>query len=508
MNNNKLCRLFIGITLVGSLMLLSSCKVGPNYHAPVTKVPNTWGPQTPETPAQNSSVVVINQPTVAKWWNTFSDPKLDSLIDRAVQSNLDLQLAEERIREARAERGIVKADLYPTVNASASYQRSHNSGNIGVQTSGGTNIINGDLYQAGFDAAWEIDVFGRVRRGIEAADADIAAQIEDRRDVLVTLLSEVARTYIELRSFQRQVVIAEANLKAQQETLDLTRIRFNAGLVSDLDVARAEAQVENTASQIPIFETFIATSIHQLSVLLGKEPNALLAELTPDEPIPPVPPTVPISLPSELLRRRPDIRRAERNIAATTARIGVATADLFPRFSLTGSAGLATTKFSKFADSGSGTWSILPGVTIPIDFGRIRSNIAVQNAREQQAVTTYEQTILTSLQEVADALVAFGNEQTRRQKLSAAVDSNQRAVDLADQLYQKGLTDFLTVLQAQRDLYQTEDQLVQSNRAVSSNLVALYKALGGGWEIEMESPPPEGKAGDRTIDLTQASSQQ
>jgi outer membrane protein, multidrug efflux system len=493
-----------GIGIFASAILLTSCKVGPNYHAPITKVPNTWGTQTPETPTKEvPSVVDTSQPTIAKWWNSFGDPKLDSLVDRAVKSNLDLRLAEARVREARAERGIVKADLLPTVNASASYQRSHNSGNIGVQTSGGTNIINGDLYQAGFDASWEIDVFGRVRRNIEAADADIAAQIEDRRDVLVTLLSEVARNYIELRSFQRQVTIAQANLDAQQETLDLTRIRFNAGLVSDLDVARAEAQVQTTASQIPTFETSIATSIHQLSVLLGQEPNALSAELTPDEPIPPAPPAIPISLPSELLRRRPDIRRAERDLAGATARIGAATADLFPRFSLTGSAGLASTKFSKLPNSGSGTWSILPGVTIPIDFGRIRSNIAVQNAREEQAVTTYEQTVLTSLQEVADSLVAFANEQDRRQKLSAAVDSNQRAVDLADQLYQKGLTDFLTVLQAQRDLYQTQDQLVQSNRDVSSNLVALYKALGGGWEIETETPPPQGKAGNRTVDLSQ-----
>lgn len=506
-NKMKFQRLPI-IVILFTTVFLSACKVGPNYKAPLTKVPTTWGETETKAVAQNVSAVDPAQVPVTKWWSTFEDPMLDSLVERAVVANLDLQFAQARVREARAQRGIIKADLYPTVNASASYQRSRNSENLTVAPQPGTGSptigLEGDFYQAGFDASWEIDVFGRVRRNIEAADAGVAAEVESRRDVLVTLLSEVARNYIELRSFQRQVVIARANLEAQQETLDLTRIRFDAGLVSDLDVARAEAQVQTTASQIPRFETFIQQSIHLMSVLLGQEPNALHAELTPDKPIPPTPPTVPVSLPSELLRRRPDIRRAERELAGATARIGAATADLFPRFSLTGFFGFTGSKANNVFDGGSRTWNILPGVTIPIDFGRIRSNIAVQNAREEQAVVTYEQTILTSLQEVMDALVAFSNEQSRRQKVAAAVDSNQRAVDLANDLYQQGLTDFLTVLQAQRDLYLTEDALVQSNRDVSSNLVALYKALGGGWEIEadIKTSPMPGKAGDRSVDVS------
>ncbi len=505
-------RLSFAFVAILSAVLLSGCKVGPNYHAPLTKVPTTWGPSGTESkPDSNVSTVNTTQALVTEWWTTFQDPMLDSLVDRAVQANLDLRLAQARVREARAQRGVVKADLYPTVNASASYQRSRSSENLnGVpQTGSGSDsqdfVVDGDLYQAGFDASWEIDVFGRVRRNIEAADANVSAQIEDQRDVLVTLLSEVARNYVELRSFQRQVAIARANLEAQQETLDVTRMRLDAGLVSDLDVARAEAQVQTTASQIPRYETSIGQSIHLLSVLLGQEPNSLLTELSSDQPIPPVPPDVPVSLPSELLRRRPDIRRAEKDLAGATARIGAATADLFPRFSLTGFIGLASSSFDEFADSGSGTWSIIPGVSLPIDFGRIRSNIAIQNAREEQAFIIYEQTILNSLREVEDALLSFAKEQQRRQKLSGAVDSNERAVALANQLYQQGLTDFLSVLEAQRNLYATEDLLVQSNRDVSSNLVALYKALGGGWEIESEiiiSPSP-GKAGDRTVDLSQ-----
>lgn len=505
-NNMKLRSLFVLVVL--SAVFLSGCKVGPNYKAPLTKVPATWGETETKPSAENVSTVDAAQVPVTRWWSTFEDPMLDSLVERAVVANLDLQFAQARVREARAQRGIIKADLYPTVNGSASYQRSRNSENLTAVPQPGpgspTLGLEGDFYQVGFDASWEIDVFGRVRRNIEAADGDLAAEVENRRDVLVTLLSEVARNYIELRSFQRQVAIARANLEAQQETLDLTRIRFDAGLVSDLDVARAEAQVQTTASQIPTFETSIQQSIHLLSVLLGQEPNALLAELRPEKPIPPTPPNVPVSLPSELLRRRPDIRRAERQLAGATARIGAATADLFPRFSLTGFLGFAGSKADNLIDSGSRTWNILPGITIPIDFGRIRSNIAVQNAREEQAVVTYEQTILTSLREVMDALVSFSNEQDRRQKLASAVDSNQRAVDLANQLYQQGLTDFLTVLQAQRDLYETEDSLVQSNRDVSSNLVALYKALGGGWEIEADTQiaPVPGKAGDRSVDLS------
>ncbi len=479
---------------------LAACTVGPNYHAPKTKVPASFAEQAP-VPASDQ---------FAKWWTTLQDPELNSLIERSVRGNLDLRLAQARVREARAQRGVVKADLYPTVNVNGSYERTRRSRNVVITPSGGsetptTASLEGNLYQVGFDASWEIDVFGGVRREIEAANADLAAEIENRRDVLVTLLAEVARNYVELRASQRQVVIARANLATQQETLDLTRIRFDAGLVSDLDVARAEAQVQTTASQIPTLETSARQSIHLLSVLLGQEPNALTAELTQETPIPQSPPEVPAGLPSDLLRRRPDVRRAERELAAATARIGVATADLFPRFSLTGAYGLQSSKVSNLTDSGSRFWLILPGVRWPIlDFGRIRSNIAVQNAREEQSLVNYEQTILTSLREVEDALVSFSQTQTQREKLAGAVDANRRAVDLANELYLQGLTDFLSVLQVQRDLFASEDALAQSDRDITSDYVALYKALGGGWEMEASATdePSRGKAGERVIDVS------
>jgi NodT family efflux transporter outer membrane factor (OMF) lipoprotein len=493
------------VVLIAS-MFAAGCMVGPNYHSPKTKVSEKWAA---ENATVNKSVTKADQAPVAEWWTSFNDPTLNALIDHAVQGNLDLQIAQARVREARAQRGVVAADLYPTVNVSSSYQRSRISKNInGVQTSTGSqNNLNvtGDLYQVGFDASWEIDVFGGVRRDIEAANADISAQIEDRRNTLVTLLAEVARNYMELRRAQQQITIAEANLKAQQETLDITKVRFNAGLVSDLDVQRAQAQVDTTASEIPTLRATAQQSIHLLSVLLGEEPGALTAELSNQAPIPQTPPEIPVGLPSELLRRRPDVRRAERELAAQTARIGVATADLFPKFSLTGFLGLTSSKFSKLSNSGSTTWSILPGVSWPVlDFGRIRSNIAVENAREQQAAIFYEQTVLTSLREVADSMIAFSQEQTRHQNLESAVEANRRAVKLANELYKQGLADFLSVLQAQRDLFVSEDALVQSDSLVTSNLVALYKALGGGWEIESKAPDrlPAGKAGERVIDVT------
>jgi NodT family efflux transporter outer membrane factor (OMF) lipoprotein len=309
--------------------------------------------------------------------------------------------------------------------------------------------------------------------------------------VLLSLLAEVARNYIELRGFQRQVAIARDNVKSQQDTLELTRAKFNAGLTSDLDVARAEAQVESTTSQIPALQSLAAQSMHRLAVLAGQPPAALNARLSSVERIPAPPPEIPVGLPSELLRRRPDIRRAERNLAAATARIGVATADLFPRFTLSGALGLQSSEFSSWGDSSSAFWSVGPGLSVPIfNAGRLRSNVTVQRARTDQALAAYEQAVLTSLEEVENALVAYRKEYVRRAALARAVDANQRAVALSQQLYQRGLSTFLDVLDAQRALYLTQDDLVRSDAAVSANAVALFKALGGGWGSETLAPRP------------------
>ena len=478
-----------------AILFLAGCTVGPNYKTPVAKVPANF----------TTTAIDKNAEPIADWWTTLQDPTLNSLVERAVLGNPDLRLAQARVREARAQRGIISADLYPDVNAGASYQRSRLSRNLIPRSTGEATEVDGDLFQAGFDASWELDVFGGTRRNIEAADADLAGEIENSRDVLVTLLAEVARNYVDLRASQRQSAIARSNLQAQQETLELTRTRFEAGLASSLDVSRAEAQVQTTAAQIPSLEITSRQSIHLLSVLLGREPGALVAELSPATAIPSSPPEAPVGLPSELVRRRPDIRRAERGVAAATARIGVATADLFPKFSITAALGVGSLKVGDLVDGDSGFWTILPGVSLPIfNRGRIHSNIAVQNAREEQALVTYEQAVLTSLREVEDALVAYSGNQNRRKKLAGAVDANRSAVDLANELYREGLTDFLSVLQAQRDLFASEDALAQGDRNVTADFIALYKALGGGWEAGAAEKiiPVQGKPGERVIDVT------
>jgi NodT family efflux transporter outer membrane factor (OMF) lipoprotein len=476
--------------------LVAGCTVGPNHRQPEVAVPERFGAATQP---------VAQQVELARWWTTFGDPQLDALVERAVASNLDLKVAEARVREARAQRGIAGADQWLQVNANGTYRRSRSSENAfsftgspsdGGAGGGGTGGSTGntfgsfdepgsttDLWQAGFDASWELDVFGGLRRGVEAAEADVSAQIENRRDTLVTLLAEVARNYLELRGYQQQIEIAGRNVRIQQDAVEVAEAKARLVGGSELDVARAQAQVASTRSQIPTLEAQRDQAAHRLAVLVGRPPRALLAEFEAVRPIAKGPPEVPPGLPSELLRRRPDLRRAERELAAATARIGVATADLYPKFSITAALGLQSERFKNLADWGSRFWNIAPGLSWSVfDAGRIRSNIQVQTERERQALFTFERDVLTALEEVENALTAYTKEQGRRRLLQDAVDRNRRAVELATTLYQGGARDFLNVIDAQRALALAEDQLVQSDRLIATGLVALYKALGGGWE--------------------------
>lgn len=460
--------------------LFAGCTVGPNYYTSQVAVPVAYSEATTRPTTQPTNL--------SEWWTRFNDPVLDSLIAEAARSNHDLRIAAARVREARAQRKIIAADQYPAVNTSGQYRRTRQSDNSnsfgGGSFAGGSGFTpDENLYQVGFDASWELDLFGGIRRSVEAADADIAGFEENRRDVLVTLLAEVARNYVELRGFQRQLAIAQANVASEQDTADLSESRYRAGLTGELDVKRAQALVASTSAQIPALEALIHQAIHRLSVLEGRAPGALQDELLNASPIPKSTPNIPVGVPSDLLRRRPDIRRAERELAATSARIGIATADLFPKFSLTGSLGLQSSEPKHLLDYGSRFWSAGPTVNWPIfDAGKIRANIQVQNEREAQALARYEKTVLLALEETENALVNYSREQVRRESLSTSAAANRRAVELANELYSKGLVDFLNVLEAQRALYVSEDQLVQSERAVSANMVAVYKALGGGWE--------------------------
>lgn len=461
-------------------VVAGGCAVGPNYQRPVINTPAQWSEPLVGGETNTSA-------SVTAWWKNFHDAELDSLVVRAVQSNLDLSIAESRVGEERAQYGVAVANFFPTVDASGSYARqetSHHQPVLGSLPIPAYVPFENDVYQAGFDASWEIDVFGGKRRAAEAAKAEVTASEYGRRATTMTLLGDVGRNYIDVRGYQRQLAIANENITAQSKALAITRDRFSKGLTSDLDVQQASTLLATTEAGIPTLNTSLQAAIHRLGVLLGQQPGALQSELVAAAPIPVTPPSVPVGLPSELLLRRPDVQRAERQLAAATANIGVAKADLFPKFYLTGVAGFQSISTSDWFTKDSSFWSVGPTVQWRIfDAGRIRANIKVQDARQEQALAAYEQTVLTAFEDVENSLVAYANEQIRRRSLEDALTSSQKSLELANKLYANGLTDFLQVLDAERSLYQAQDALVQSDRAVSVNLVALYKSLGGGWEI-------------------------
>jgi multidrug efflux system outer membrane protein len=460
------------LPVVLAILILTGCAtVGPDYVPPDTSVSATWhtlfkGGLTAEE---------MDPQALAAWWATLNDPELSSLTDRAVLGNLDLKKALARVREARARRGMAKADLFPTLDATGSATWSRTSKDTGT---GKTN----DLYATSFDAGWELDIFGGVRRSVEAAGADLQATQEDLRNVLVSLLAEVALNYIDVRTSQVLIAVAEANLEAQSETYQLTQWRYEAGLSDELAVQQARYNLENTRSLIPAFRTRLEEAMNRIAVLLGEQPGKVHPELEKREPIPVTPLNFAVGVPADLLRRRPDVRQAERQLAAQTARIGVATADLYPKFTLSGSIGLEAFSLSNLSSSGAWSLSGGPRITWAIfKGGAIRQNIEVQSALQEQALIQYEATILSALEEVENALVAYAEVQQRRQSLSEATQAAQKAVDLAQHRYQAGLTDFNNVLDAQRSLLSFQEQLAQSEGTVTSNLVRLYKALGGGW---------------------------
>lgn len=488
------------ITTVSGLVaasILAGCTVGPNYQPPQIETPTAFSEQMQPATTQPSTrpsaaaaaAAAASDATLATWWRAFGDPTLDSLVTRAVDQNIDLRIAALRIIESRAVLGINRSALFPALDGSGGYRYDRASRNVG-QGGEFSSDPDRELWSAGFVATWEIDVFGGIRRAIEASEADFGAVVEDRRDVLVTLVSDVANNYIQLRGAQRQLEILRRNLQTQEQTLELTRSRFRAGLTSDLDVARAETQAQNTMARIPPAEDQIRRNIRRLSVLLGQSPETLTDELMPESPIPVATQDLSVGVPAELLRRRPDVRRAERQLASATAQIGVATADLFPRFSLDGDFGWSSEKAKNLFDERSFGWSIGPAVRWQLlNFGRVTSNIEAARARADQAINAYELTVLRSLEESENAIGSYRREQERRESLAAAVASSQRAVTLADQLYRQGLTAFQDVLDAQRVLLAAESELATSEQTVSANLVAVYRSLGGGWDVQ--EPPPD-----------------
>ncbi len=343
-----------------------------------------------------------------------------------------------------------------------------------------------DIYQGGFDASWEVDLWGRVRRSVESSTATSVASEEAQRDALLEGLAEVARDYIELRGTQQQLQIAGDNVKIAQQNLSLTQQRAAGGVTTDLDVAQASAQLRTTLAEIPTLEQQEAAQINALSFLLGQPPNALRTDLDVPHPVPPVPSRVPVGIPSELARRRPDIREAEAKLHAATADIGVAQAAFYPTLNLTASIGLQSLQWSHAFDLTSNQYAAGPGLTIPLfEGGRLRATLQLREAQQEEAALSYQKTVLQAWQEIDNALTAYQAEQARRDQLAQAVTDNKHALALAQERYAQGVSDFLDVLTAQRSLLATQQELARSTTIVSTNLVALYKALGGGWESNL-----------------------
>jgi NodT family efflux transporter outer membrane factor (OMF) lipoprotein len=491
------------VSVASALMLaLGACTVGPNFEPPEWMSPGSWFAKKAE-PIPLERSMPVAEPIDPNWWNLFNDPELTALERRVAGENLDVQVATVRLAESRAQLGIAGAAQFPTFNANGSYTRQKAS-DVGVFASApnplGANGASGsttgglgsrklnpfDVYQVGFDASWEVDLWGKVRRSVESASASVAASAEARRAALVSSLAEVARDYIQLRGVQALLRIARDNLKTAQQSLQLTQQRAAGGVTTDLDVANAAAQVRTTAAEIPRLEQQESEQINAISLLLGQPPNALQSELIVEKPVPPLPPRIPVGLPSELARRRPDIRQAEAQLHAATADIGVAVASFYPSVKLSGSLGLQAIQPWKMFSLDAHEYGVGPGITIPIfQGGQLKATLELRKAQEQEAAIAYQKTVLGAWHEVDNALTAYQTEQARRDQLVQAVAQNQRALGLAQSRYQDGVADFLQVLTAQQNLLSTQQQLALTTTNVSANLVAVYKALGGGWETQM-----------------------
>ncbi len=466
----------LSVPLMTIVFTLVGCTpVGPNYTSPQASVSTKWHSQLKRGLVSEQ----MSPQTLASWWTTFDDAKLSELIERAVAGNLDLKDAQSRVRQSRTSRGIAKAGLFPTLDFSGSdkWTRSGEDGGTGKTT---------QLYSSSFDSGWEIDIFGGVRRSIEAAEADLQATQENLHDTLVTLTAEVALNYIEVRTYQYRLATVRENLETQSETYQLIVWRSQAGLSDELAVQQARYNLESTRSQIPSLNTGIEEAMNRIAVLLGEQPGKVNEELEKSKPIPVVPPQTAVGVPADMIRRRPDIRKAERELAAQTARIGVATAELYPKFTLAGSISAKAVSFNRLVNnlssSGDLTLSGGPGISWAIfDAGAIRQNIKAQSELQEQALIKYESAVLGAIEDVENVLTAYADEQDKNYSLQKAVDAAQSAVELSKQEYQAGLIDFSNVLDAQRSLLSFQNELAQSDGTIASNFIRLYKALGGGW---------------------------
>ena len=478
-----------GAPLIGAALILffllaflpGCVTVGPEYTPPASEVPAKW--DLPRDPA-----LTPGEADLRRWWGVFHDPLLDALMERAAQGNLDLKSAMARVEQARFQIGVVTGDAMPSLtgNGGSTVQRASEYD----AAPGGTTAWS---HSASLQASWEIDLFGRIRRSIEAAEADYQASQEDRLDVMITLYAELAQAYLSLRTNQARLGAALRNITSQKAVLELTRVRFNNGLASGLDLSQAESVLASSQAEVPQLRDSLSQAVNTITLLLGLPPGALHRELAPPRPIPLPGDAVGLGAPADLLRRRPDIRRSERQLAAATARIGVATADLYPSFSLTGTIGISAANGGDLLKGGSHFFSAGPGFTWNLfQGGSIRNQIKLKEALTREALYTYQLAVINALNETDSAFRSYRHELQRLEALKRTVATQRRTLELAVDLFKQGLQDFQSVLDAQRQLFTYDDQLAQSQGQAATNLVLLYKALGGGWQ------PPAKAAGGGT----------
>lgn len=473
-------------------LMLGGCMVGPNYRAPETATPAHYGEVAPDQ---------ANLPggSVDGWWRVYQDPELDRLVDSALAANLDVKTAAARIAAARAQERIARAALFPSANADGQVQSQRFSKNAGLsslagafgggasggQPGGGIALPGGFVttYSAGFDASWELDFFGGARRGVQSARARTEAALWNGRDAQVSLVAELVDDYFQVRLAQAREAVARAEVDRQTRNLGIVEKSTKVGLVPEGDTIRQRAQLAVAQASIEPIVAEGKSEMHAIAVLLARTPDSLILELSQPGAMLPTPPMVPPGLPSDLLRRRPDIRAAERNLAAATADIGVATADLYPRISLTGVANLISTSLASLFSADSAQVTGAAKATFPIlDFGRRKGVVAQRKAAADEAYYDYQRTVLEAFKDVEDALVRIRAEQQRNAQLRSGVADAERGLAAVDARYTTGLVDLTAVLDAQQSVLQDRDQLAQSDAQLRRGLVSLYKALGGGWE--------------------------
>ena len=467
------------LALLCATLCLAGCMVGPDYQKPPTEPGQTF--------ANAAQPEFKTGGIEGAWWKQFKDARLTRLIELAIANNRDLRAAEANLRQARALFLDAGLDLLPHITGHANYTEQRRS----FAALNRRNFVPRDLnlYNTGFDAFWEIDIFGRIRRNMQAREAEIESAEAERRSVIISVVSEVARNYFELRGHQNQLSVAQKNAENQQHTLDLTQERLDAGIGTELDTSRAKAQLDTTLATIPPIDSLIHQDIHRIGVLTGQLPAALAAELLPPAPLPNLPELVRIGKPAELLRRRPDIRSAERDLAAATASIGVATADLFPRVSFNGTFALESQSLAGLGAAGSDAYVFGPRISwAALNLGQVYARIRAADAGAESTLAQYEQTVLNALEETENTLVNYNRIRARQALLASAAAESLKAYQLVHLRFDDGVEDFLNVLDTERRLLEDQRQLAQSQTATATSLVALYKALGGGWE-EFGAPP-------------------